>query len=356
MSRKALAVLTLAVVASAGLVFITGRDRGGDENSHKPAAAVPGLADVVNDVDELEIVAGSGETVASLHRDRKRWRVRERHDYEADFARVHDLLRDLARATRVEPRSSKPEWYSRLGVDDPGSSEGSGRVVRFPGSPADGVIIGRSDPASIGRYARLEDSDRVWLIDHDIELAGDVLSWLERAIMDIPASDISAVSIRHSGGETVELRPGDENGELWVVLDVPGDREAAAGWQLHQIADALARLNMEDVRPHDESLVPEDSVETTFQTRDGLVLSVRLFVEDQDHWAHFHVSAQAVDSGSGLAGNGNGRPPDQPGLDVDAVAADARLSPWQYRMSKDRFERLTAGADDVFVETETERE
>src|SRR5690625_7766136 len=92
MNRKTLAVLTLAVIASVGLVFITGRDRGGDESSHEPTAAVPGLADVINDVDELAIVGGSGETVASLHRVRQRWRLREKRDHEADFERGDVML------------------------------------------------------------------------------------------------------------------------------------------------------------------------------------------------------------------------------------------------------------------------
>ncbi|HLS04992.1 MAG TPA: DUF4340 domain-containing protein [Wenzhouxiangella sp.] len=349
MNRKTLAFLMLAVIASVGLVFIAGRDRGGDESSREPAAAVPGLAAVINDVDELKIVGSGGETIASLHRSRQRWRLREKHDHEADFARVHDLLRNLARARRAEPRSSKAEWHARLGVAEPGSGDGSGVAVRFPGSSVGGVIVGRQDPAGIGRYIRLEGSSQVWLTDRNIEIADDRLNWLERAIMDIPAPDISAVSIGHPGAETVELRPGDENGELWVVLGVPDDMEPAAGWKLRQIADALARLNMDDVRPHDESLVPEDRVESVFRTRDGLVFVARLFSDEAGYWVHFHISSAEDEPAPGHEDSKNSATPEPPAPELDAVAADARLSPWQYRISKDRFERLTAGADDVFV-------
>ena len=190
---------------------------------------LPGLVDRVNEIEALEIV-GPGGTVASLHRERDRWRLREKHDYEADFARIHELLRDLARARRVEAKTDNPDWYGRLGVDDVGAGGESGVAVRFPDSGLPGVIIGKRDPAGIGRYARVADQSRAWLIGEDIDLPLERMEWLERAIMDIPPSDIAAVTIRHPDGDTVELRPGDEEGSTWVMLDPPpGARSSPPG-------------------------------------------------------------------------------------------------------------------------------
>lgn len=308
---------------------------------------LPGLADRINDVDALEIVAPDGATVASLHRERERWRLREKHDYEADFARIHDLLRDLARARRLEGRTDRADWYGRLGVAEPGAGEGSGLAIRFPGSELNSVIVGDTDPAGIGRYVRLVDEPRAWLTDQDLDLPVDRMEWLERAIMDIPAEDIEAVTIRHGGGDEVELRPGDEEGSTWVMLDVPPEREVKPAWQLRQTANALARLNMTDVRPHDPGLVPEDATEAVFLTRDGMVFTATSFSDESGRWAHFRVgldeSASApeanADGGASSASAGSGGA-EEMARKVDVVAVDGRLSPWQFALSQERFDRL----------------
>ncbi|NBB94018.1 MAG: DUF4340 domain-containing protein [Gammaproteobacteria bacterium] len=329
-------------------------------------ALLPGLADGINDVDALEIVAPDGETVATLHRERERWRMREMHDYEADFARIHDLLRDLARATRLEGRTDRADWYGRLGVADPGSGEGSGVVIRFPGSQLPGLIVGERDPAGIGRYVRLAEETRAWLTDQDIDLPVERIEWLERAIMDIPVEDIESVTVRHGDGDEVDLRPADEAGGTWVMLDAPPGREVEPAWQLRQTANALARLNMTGVRPHDPGLVPEDAVETVFATRDGMVFTAISFSDESGSWVHFRVGldergrggdAQSADAESGSADADASDSPAATGAErtareIDVVAVDGRLSPWQFALAGERFDRLRPTTEYLLVAPE----
>lgn len=313
-----------------------------DRPAESPPAAgeralLPELADRINDIDALEIVAPDGGTVATLHRARDRWRMREKHDYEADFARIHDLLRDLAKARRLEARTDNPKWYGRLGVAAPGSGEGSGVALRFPESDLPTLIIGHRDPAEIGRYVRLEDEARAWLTDQNPDPALERTEWLERAIMGIPAADIREVSVRHPGSERVELRPGDQEGSVWVMLDPPADREVEPAWKLQQTANALAKLNMADVREHDPARVPEDAVETVFTTRDGMVFTAITFSDDAGDWVHFRASAKK---------------PRDADREIDIVAVDGRLSPWQFALERDRFERLRPTMEELLVAPE----
>ncbi len=301
------------------------------------SALLPGLADRINAIDALEVVAPDGSTVATLHRERERWRMREKHDYEADFARIHDLLRDLARARRLEARTDKPQWYGRLGVAAPGEGEGSGVALRFPDSDLPTLIIGHRDPAGIGRYVRLENEARAWLTGQNLELPVERMQWLERAIMDIPAADIREVSIRRPGGESVELRPGDEEGSVWVMLDPPADRKVEPAWKLRQTANALARLNMADVREHDPALIPEGAVASVFTTRDGLVFTATTFSDDAGDWVHFGASADE---------------PRDTDTEIDIAAVDGRLSPWQFALDSDRFKRLRPTVEEFLVAPE----
>lgn len=346
MSRTAFIVLIATAAVAVGLT-LTLVDRP-DEAAPGPGSAallLPELSDRVNAIEALEITGPDGGTVASLHRSRERWRMRQKYDYEADFARIHDLLRDLASALRLEEKTGNPEWYGRLGVVTPGRGDDSGLLVSFPEAELPGVIIGRRDRAGLGRYVRLKGEPHAWLIDRDIDLPAERMKWLEQAIMDIPAADIRSVSIDHADGGRVELRPGDEEGSTWVMLDVPEGREVKPAWQLAQTASVLARLNMEDVRPADSVPVPEDAVTTTFLTRDGMRFIARSFSDEQSHWVRFRV----VEDDAGADSS------EDSGPDIDIVAVDGRLSPWQFAISDERFRQLRRTSEDMLLAPEEEQ-
>lgn len=354
MNARMLIVLTLSTAVALALSIVLVNRSDSDPEGAVERLLLPELKGRVNDIAALDIIGADGETVAQLRRDRERWRLREMHDHEASFRLIHDLLRGLVEAQRLEARTDNPEWHARLGLADPGSGEGSGVAVRFPEAAFDGVIIGKSDPAGIGRYARIEGESRSWLTDLDPELPTDAIGWLESAIMDIPAADIAAVSIRHPDGQTVELRPADEAGETWVLLDAPAEREVKPAWQLRQAASALAALGMEDVRPHER--VPDDAVEVRYRTRDGLDFNASMFAEDDAHWVRFTVAPAPREANE--EGERSARDEGEAGADeddesaIDAVAVDGRLSPWQYAISKSRFERMTHRLEDLLEPVE----
>lgn len=352
MNARILALLGAGAVVALALVWMTGDRSEAPSTEDLDGLLMPKLEAVVNEIAALEVVGPGGEVVASLHRERDRWRMRQMHDYEADFARIHELLRDLARARRVEAKTDNPEWYGRLGVAAPGEGEGSGTALRFPGSDLPGVIVGERDPAQIGRYVRLEDERRTWLIGQNLELPAERLEWIQSAVMDIPASDISEVSVRHEEGEEVELRPGDEQGRVWVMLDPPEGRDVEPGWRLRQTAGALAGLTLEDVRPAESAPVPADAVETVFRTRDGIVFSARSWSDEQGSWLHFRVSEGTERDATAEAQTGDAGGEQSTERELDVVAVDGRLSPWHFSVSEERFERFRPTREDLLVDPE----
>lgn len=343
MSPKVVLGLGMATLVVLTLSLMIGRDLSGPvEKADEPL--VPGLQDQVNDIEALDIVGPGGDPVATLRRERERWRVREKSDYEADFGLVHDLLRDLAAARRSDERTSNPDWYVRLGVADPGVAGNEGVLVRFPGTDLPAVILGRPDSAGLGRFARIEDEAQSWLIDRTPEVPSTALEWLERSVMDIPASELAEITIRHPDGDTVRLRPvGDDRGQ-WVLLDVPEGREAKPDWQIGPVAGALSGFNLRDVRPHEE--VPDDAVRALFRTGDGLNFVASVFADDDGYWVHFSVSAETA------AVDDEALDEEAIELAVDAAAVDGRLAGWQFEMRESRFNNMTRRLEDLLTDPE----
>lgn len=335
-----LGVLTLVAIVAA-LLFTGGRQGGVPEQAER---LIPELRPVINEIDAIDITSAGDTLVARLRRDRERWRVENRAGYEADFRRVHDLLRELAEANRAEPRTALEEWYPRLGLSDVASEQARGLRISFPGRDLPAVVLGDRDETTGGRYARLAGQAQSWLTDQALELPPTAIGWLERSVMDIPAAELAEVTIVHPDGDRVRLRPADGEGDQWVLLDVPEDREAVPDWELRPLANGLANIRLEDVREH--AVVPDDAVRALYVTRDGLNFVVALFVDEAGAWAHFSVSAEpgAVPAGEEIADEDRDR------LLADAAAVDARLSPWQFALSTAKFESMTRRQQDLLVD------
>jgi hypothetical protein len=369
MNRNRFLILLAATVIAAVLVVVL--DRSGDSGPREmPVTLLPGLEDTVNALAAVDIVAPGGETAVSLRRDDERWRVLEKDGYEADFAQVLDLLRTLAEVGVVEPRTAKPDWYSHLGVQDVSEPDATGRRIDFPGREVASVIIGQTDPSGEGSYARRADEAESWLLDTVVEVPVDPVAWLEPGIMDIPSSDIAEVLIRHADGEVVRLDRAGEDDPAFVLRDVPDGRKAGDEWKRNSVANGLRGLNLEDVRRF-QPPVPEDATRVLFTTTDGLNFVAELFELDDAWWVHFTVSAENEVSPEAAAEGGetaSAAPVDDAGTDaasdtgsdvenqrlVNAVAVDARLSPWMFAIPERRYDDLTRRMEDLLEPVEEE--
>lgn len=347
MNRSLVVLLATATLVAIGLVLWLGNER----SSETPAggAVVPGLAEQVNTLAAIDVIAPGGATAVQLRRDESRWRVLERDGYEADFQQVVDLLRALAEAERVEPRTSNPDWYGRLGVADVGEPDASGRRLEFPGTDLPALIVGRIDPTGAGSYVRGADDPQAWLADRALEIAIDPVAWVEPGIMDIAAEDLVAVTVVHPDGERLRLQSLGESGD-WVLRDVPEGRTAGPEWRRNALANGLRGLSLDDVRRF-ESPGPEGAVRTELVTADGLRFTALSWREgdgeDAAAWVHFRVSEAESTSADDAVETDPAASAEAAERLASAVAVDARLSPWAFRVPARRADDLAPRLEDL---------
>ena len=79
-------------------------------------ALFPELLTRINDVTEVKGTSVEGSYTLQL-RD-GRWVVKEKDAYPADTDKVRQLLFGLGQLRRVEPKTSNPELYDQIGVQD----------------------------------------------------------------------------------------------------------------------------------------------------------------------------------------------------------------------------------------------
>lgn len=324
-----LAMLVAAVVASA--VYLVPRE-GGMESER--TLLYPDLGDRVNDIAAIVIRNADGELRV---KNDDGWILPSSHGYPADPGRVRRVLLGLADARIVEPKTSKPALYQRLGVAD--VSEAGSTAVQVTLEDADGktvasVLVG--DAAGGGdRYVRRDgeaQSLRVTSIDPVPAGAAD---WLHSVIVDIERNEITDIVIVR-GDERIELTAG-EGGEM-TLRDVPEGRRVAYQFALNDFASTLAGLELISVRP-DDDLDFGDDFSGRVVVRDGLEIRFRTATADDATW--FRFEAVAVETATEDAS-------------VRARDMNARWEGWAYRLRDADLERLAKRRDDLLEAIDTD--
>lgn len=376
MTRKNIQVLAAVVVALVLLLVVldTGDDRDSD------AVARPLLAGFeahANDARRVHVQHSEAEGF-TLQRDEDGWVVSARDAYPADVATLRQLIIALADAGIVEDKTSNPDLYERLSVDDP-EDGGSGTKIEITGEGFSySVILGDTAQRNF-RYARLPDQATSHLIDRNPDVPESVEDWLVPEVLDVPADRIRSVSITHADGETIAVEKADAALTDFSVLDVPEGRKLSYATVGNGIAGALANLELEDVRTAVESTA---DTRLRFATWDGLELIVEVSAEvgadGDEHWITFAAAfvppptdapVPAV-GGDGNVTDGveNADPvsADDPVLDVaepivstadvelEVIDINDRLSGWQYRLPDFKKNLLTRRWDDILKAADDE--
>jgi len=314
MTRNTILVLAAVVAALALLVLVIEGSGQRDESR----LLLADFASHANDIDELEIQAPDSDDI-TIRNDDGAWLVSTRIDYPADVGKLGRLVTDLSRARIVEVKTSDPENYARLAVDDP-EKGGSGTKLTVSGEGFSyELIVGNSAQGS-HRYVRPASDETSFLVDRELALPKSAEDWMQSEILDVDAKRVRKVTISHADGETVTLEKPSEDDADFTVLDVPEGRELTYASVGNGIAGALAKLRFEEVDKADDS---DATTTTVFETWDGLVIELRIADDGDSSWLQFAVS----------------------GTDADGLGE--RLTGWRYRIADYKTNLLKRRLDDL---------
>ncbi|HUD97545.1 MAG TPA: hypothetical protein VMO24_08375, partial [Woeseiaceae bacterium] len=217
------------------------------------------------------------------------------------------------------------------------------------------------------RYARIPEAEQSWLIDQNPVVPQETSDWLVQEIIDLDASRVRSVVIRHSDGESIALRKDSAESAGFEVDGIPSGRELSYPTVANSIAGALDNLTLEDVRASPATGLSATTT-TTFTTFDGLQVEVVSGTVDEQPWLSINASVadipstvdrEPVDEASEAAGSGDDaeseaapQPPQSNGPERADPAAQAqeindRTGRWIYSIAEYKADQLSRRWDDI---------
>jgi hypothetical protein len=334
--RGLLALLAVTLVAAVAAWAVAGRDA--EDAARADALMFPRLAEGLNDVRSLSVTVADERF--TVRREGDGWVMDDKDGYPVRFEAVKGALMGLAGLRRVEAKTSNPELYSRLGVEDPSQPESTSTGVTATGEDGEtlcDVIVGDPGTPHGTRYVRESGQGRAWQVRGQLSVDPRAVGWLDTTITELPAARIRSATVRHADGEEVRVAKQAADDAAWELADVPEGREPTSPSVARTVAGALERLELDDVAAASARPLPQpDPVETVFETFDGLritVLSAQEEHEDETRtWATLSVEVlpEADDE-----------------VRAEGEALGERVAPWVYSLSSYRAASLRKRMEDL---------
>ena len=286
MHTKKLIVLASVAVIAIGLGIWLASERGSQTES-TASVLYPEFKKSVNEVSAIRIFTSGNERAVEIAHKDSDWVISERNEFPADDAKVRKLLLNLANARIQEEKTSNPENYATLGVEDLTADNASSVRIEISGvTPAVDLIVGKQGPGLESQYVRRAGEAQSWLIDKDLDTSSTVTDWLSKEVIDISADRIQSARIETSGAKPYSAVKNSKVDADFAVEGLPKGKKLSAPNVANTLATALASVTLSDVQPAD-TMKNSAADKALYQTFDGLVVELQGWTLDNKRYVAF---------------------------------------------------------------------
>jgi len=377
MRRKSL-VYTFLTLVVAGAAWYISHLRA-PETDIGTAPLYPGLSARVNDVTRAEVASRSNKV--ALVRDGDTWVIEDLDGYPARFEDVKRAILSVAELKIIEPKTKLPEMYPHIGVEDIAAENSASTSVVFKdaaGQTLASLIVGKqraatSGPIKAARYVRKNGEPQAYLVEGDLNISADPISWTTRELLSIAATRIREISIEHPGKPTVTMRREKPEDIDLLLQDIPDGFKTKSAATVTSLATALEALRFDHVRAKSAVQWPADSTVTTLRGIDGLLATVRTATAGDRTYSEFVFAfdSSAVSTNAAAAAQTNPASPptiplpgseDAPSKEPPKVsvaeeveALNGRVQGWVYVLPDYKQSMLTRTLDDLIAKKEDKK-
>jgi uncharacterized protein DUF4340 len=322
MSRQRfLQLLVAAVIAISIALVLNARRNQTVQTAGLPV--FPGLAGELNSVTAVSLQKGSATASVTLHKSGDIWTVAERADYPADLGKLRQLLISLGDAKIIEEKTSDPQHFAGIGVDEPGAGATGVEVTVTTAKDKRSLIVGKS--VGGGNFVRKPNATQSYSVEPAISADADPHYWIDAHLLNIANSQIQAIDVKPAGGQSyaihrskpadVAVKPNDVGAknaaaaaasapatpaspptpanDTFTLDSVPAGRKALESAALAASTNTLSSLNADDVAPASTVDFAQSS-QATVTLADGNVLTLTGVIVGEKHWIEVASSKDAT--------------------------------------------------------------
>lgn len=295
--RRLVVLLATAFVVIVVAFWLSSRSHR-DRPASVGTSVLPQLKKSLNDVTELRFARADG-THATLRKKGADWVVVER-EFAADGTRVRKLLLDLSSLEVVEEKTSNPQRYASLNVEDVAAADpgkpapakppkensydftspiGATRVDVVTATKIWSLINGKSAGSKSG-YVRVADAKQSLLASPRLDTDSEPQRWLDKTIVDIPQARIQSVAVQPPKGPAYTVSRDKRETENFTVSNIPKGRKLSYEGSGNSLANAIESVSLDDIRAKittpqaTAANVTVESSKATYRTFDGVTVEI----------------------------------------------------------------------------------
>lgn len=323
-----LAICILAVLVLPTRDFLFGPDIEEDE------ILFPKMIWHINDIDRILIRNADKEWEVVGSKDE--WTMPSRDSYPVNFDPVKNLLIGLVQVRKLEAKTSDPMRYAQIDVADI-SEVGSNavEVAVFEGSEEIArLLVGKQSVSKTNfgfyeLYVRIPGESQAWLVESILSVERNLVEWLDRDIADIDSARVREASIFVGEDQEFRIFKNSTDEEDFQLSNIPDGQEVSFQFKINDIADLLDDIQLEDVKRVADW---QSSTRYRIETFDGLIVTARLGVGENQDFAVFEANA-AADADAEIKS--------------EAESLSERWKNWAYRLSSARLDILNTKFQDL---------
>lgn len=324
MSAKKLAAVVLALAMAYGAFHVANRQA--PTQDVESALLYPQLLEQLNDVRKIAI--GLPEDRITLARSGDGWVLADRDNFPVSGAMVKELLIQLAAFRIREAKTSKPENYASLGVEDlTVPKSGARQITLLDGAdkPLADLLVGKDRKSkgadSPAYFVRRAGEAGTWLVEGDLTLKTRRNDWLDVNVVNVPVERVRRSSLLEEGQPAVVVAKNSPKEQLFTLQDIPAGKEAKSVALVSNVGGLLLDLRFEDVAAASKVAALRPKRTAVVETFDGLMVTLKQYEVDGKPWASLafeHRPEAAIPLEA---------PPPAESKDPDGEASDSSAAP-----------------------------
>ncbi len=355
MNSKTIGILAAIIVVSMAISYLSGRSK----ETGDPLLGTPvfsDLKDMLDEVKQVDIITRESEVNLALRENL--WVVKNRDDYPASFDKLSDLLDNLTQANFAEKKTSKPEYFDRLGLRDLDHEESQAVKVTImtPAEEPLELLVGNAATNRDGQYFRFPQEQQAWMMSTEFDVETDAEDWLKPTIINIDSERVRKVTQTSASGEqlTVVREAGED--ENFDVVDLPAQKKLKYGTIANELGRSLVNVRLKDVKKAD-GFDFSGGGKAEYWCKDGLAVSVLTKKADGQYYLSFSFEAGAVieESDEEPAAEqelASEQQSDRATLAEEVAKLNEDLDSWVFEVTQFTFDDFTKTLDDLVEEKE----